>query len=135
MKLEKKIALAARTLDVGKNRIILNTNRLSEIKDAITRQDIRDMVSDNAISVRPIKGRRKVKRRALRRRIGSIKKKTANKKRKYILLTRKLRKYLGELKRKNLVTRDSYYQLRQEIRASRFRSKSHMKEHLAQLKK
>ena len=43
MNLSKKKALAARTLNVGKARILFNVQRLGEIKEAITKQDIRDL--------------------------------------------------------------------------------------------
>ena len=60
MQLNKKKELAARTLNVGIGRIFFNRERLEEIKEAITRQDIRDLVSVKAISVKEIKGRKKM---------------------------------------------------------------------------
>ena len=44
MKLEGKKDLVARTLGVGKGRIVFNVQRLEEIKQAITKQDIKDLV-------------------------------------------------------------------------------------------
>jgi len=41
MKLDKKKNLAKRVLNVGKERIIFVKERLSEIKEAITKQDIK----------------------------------------------------------------------------------------------
>ena len=43
MNLQKKKELAARTLTIGKDRIMFNTSRLDEIKEAITKQDIKDL--------------------------------------------------------------------------------------------
>jgi len=37
MKINNKKELAARTLGIGKSRILFNNSRLSEIKDAITK--------------------------------------------------------------------------------------------------
>ena len=59
MNLRKKKELAARILKVGKERIIFSQQRLNEIKEAITKQDIRDLKRDGAITVREISGRRK----------------------------------------------------------------------------
>ena len=85
MKLDKKKNLAAKTLGVGRDRVIFNINRLDEIKEAITKQDIRDLFSNGAIAVRDIKGRKAVKRRVSRRRMGSVRKKVKNGKRKYVM--------------------------------------------------
>ena len=74
MNLEKKKMLAARTLGVGKARIIFNVARINEIKEAITKQDIRDLAADKAILIREIKGTKKKVKRKTRRRAGSIKK-------------------------------------------------------------
>lgn len=43
MKLENKKDLASRALKVGKNRIAFNKSRLTEIKEAITKQDFKDL--------------------------------------------------------------------------------------------
>src|SRR3989338_6904131 len=103
MNLEKKKILAARTLGVGKERIIFNIERLSEIKEAITKQDIRELFNNKAIFVKEIKGRKKIEKRRSRRRKGSIKKTIKRSKEKYMILARKLRAYLFELRRKELL--------------------------------
>ena len=63
MKLNKKKELAVKILGVGKSRIIFEKSRLEEIKDAITRQDIRDLAASGAIKIRLVKGRKKKERR------------------------------------------------------------------------
>ena len=78
MNLKKKKILAARTLNVGKNRIIFNTNRLDEIKEAITKQDIRDLYATKAIIIQDVVGRRTIQKRKIRRKKGSIKKSQMN---------------------------------------------------------
>ena len=45
MKLDKKKTIAARVLNVGKDRVWFNPERLQEIKEAITRQDIKDLIA------------------------------------------------------------------------------------------
>ena len=130
MKLNKKKELAAKTLEVGKGRIVFNIHRLNDIKDAITKQDIRGLYNDGAILIREIHGSKTKVKRKTRRRAGSIRKIPGNKKRKYIILTRKLRAYLFELRKAEKITEEQYQKLRKEIRASAFRSKAHMKERL-----
>ena len=133
MKLEKKKALAARTLGVGKNRIVFNSARLSELKDAITKQDIKDLKTSGVISIKDKRGRRTLEKRKTRRRGGSVRKKVKGTKRNYVVLTRKLRSYLAHLKRQDSISRENYLSLRNEIKASLFRSLSHMKEHIKQM--
>lgn len=128
MNLEKKKTLAAKTLNVGRDRIVLNVERIDEIKEAITRQDIRDLYLSKAIMIKPISGRKSKPSRNTRRRLGSVKKKPKKGKRHYIILTRKLRSYLKELFLQNKITKEKYLVLRKQIRASEFRSKAHIKE-------
>ena len=100
MKLEKKKILAAKTFNVGKGRIVLNQTRLADIKEAITKQDIRDLYADKAIFIKPLRGRRSAKKRTTRRRSGSIRKHVNQSKEEYICITRKLRSHIAGLKRK-----------------------------------
>ena len=134
MNLTKKKNLAAKVFSVGRSRIVFLKSRLNEIKEAITKQDIRDLFSNGAIAVRDIKGRKAVKRRVSRRRMGSVRKKVKNGKRKYVMRTRRLRRYLGELLKQNKISRELYHTLRKSIKASVFRDKTHIKEHIAQIK-
>ena len=132
MKLDKKKQLAARTLNVGKERIIFNTARLEEIKEAITKQDIRDLMNDKSIAIKEIKGRRKLSKRKTRRRIGSRKKTLRNKKQVYVKLTRKLRRFLFNLKIKRIISKEKFLGLRKEIRSSSFKSLAQLKERIKQ---
>ena len=134
MKLEKKRSLAARTLKIGKNRIVFNTSRLNEIKEAITKQDIKDLKESGAISIKEVKGRRTIVKRKTRRRFGSFKKKVKGGKRKYVLLTRKLRAHLKYLKQSKKITQEEFLNLRKKIRSSTFRSLAHLKEYLKESK-
>ena len=135
MNLQKKVALAIRTLGVGRDRIIFNKERLNEIKEAITKQDIRDLVRDGAIIIMNISGRKAHQKRKTRRRAGSIKKKVNKRKQNYVKLTRKLRKHLKNLKQKNNISSKDYKELRKEIRTSAFRSLNQMKERMKETKK
>lgn len=135
MKLEHKKSLVARTLKVGKGRIVLNKERLAEVKEAITRQDIKDLIENKTVFVKEPKGRKTLKKRKTRRRAGSIKKKVQTRKKDYMAITRKLRAYLKELRKHETISREDYRQLRKEIRTRAFRSKAHLKERIANLHK
>jgi large subunit ribosomal protein L19e len=134
MNLEKKKMLAAKVLKVGKKRIIFIEPRLEEIKEAITRQDIRDLHNDGAIIIREITGRRSVKRTPSRS-AGNIRKKIKKRKRDYMNMTRKLRGYVAELKNQKKLTSEEITELRKKIRNKEFRGKAHLKEHIGGMKK
>jgi len=133
MNLEKKKKLASRALGIALNRIAFNTQRLDEIKEAITKQDIKDLFKDGAIRIKEIKGTRKVVKRTTRRRHGSVRKKLADRKKGYMQITRKLRAYLAQLKRKEQISLENYYSLRKEIRARVFKDKNHLKERIKEV--
>lgn len=128
MNLRKKKALAARTFAVGMGRIEFLEPRLDEIKEAITKQDIRDLCKDGAIIIKNIKGRKTKMIKSKKKTVGNIRKKLNKRKRGYVTLTRKLRKHLAENKEK--LTDKEKEDIRKKIRNKFFRSKSHLKEHM-----
>jgi large subunit ribosomal protein L19e len=134
MKLENKKELVSRTLKVGLNRVVFNTARLNEIKEAITKQDVRDLFVSGAIMVKEIKGTKTKEKRKWRRRSGSIRMSPKGGKTKYVMRTRKLRDYIMRLRDNEMISRDIYLKLRQEIRASVFKDLTHLKERIEVLK-
>jgi len=130
MKLENKKSFAAKVLGVGKGRIVFNNLRLAEIKEAMTRQDVKDLFNQGAISVREIKGRSKIEHRKTRRRAGSKRQPNIDKKRVYMTITRKLRNYAAELRKAEKITPEQFLALRKEIRAHNFKDKFHFKERI-----
>jgi len=135
MNLLKKKDLAAKALKVGKNRIVFNTEGLPEIKEAITKQDIKSLKEEGIITIKPVKGRRKVERRKRRRGPGKIKKTVNHRKQIYVKITRKLRGYLKELKIRGDINTELYQELRKGIRMRAFRSKAYLKEYLKDIEK
>jgi len=129
MDLSKKKKLAKRTLNVGEDRIIFLGSRLEEIKDAITKQDIRDLLKSGAIVIKERKGRKKVQRKRSRS-TGNIRRKAKKKKREYIILTRKLRRWLKSQVSKEKLIKEHLTDIRKKIRNKEFRSKVHLKEYL-----
>ena len=134
MNLSKKKKLAKRTFGVGENRIVFVESRLNDIKEAITKQDMRDLRQDKAIIIKEKKGRKKVIRKR-RRSTGNIRKKINTRKRDYVILTRKLRKYVSEIKNQGKISKEEVNDIRKKIRNKAFRSKSHLKEYIEGLRK
>ncbi|SRR3989344_3547472 len=134
MDLSRKRALIARTLGIGKGRVMFNVNHIAEIKESITKQDIRDLVANRSIFIREIKGR-KTNPAKKRRRAGSIRMRPNSRKRDYIVLTRKLRAYTGEIHKQGKINDKEYDQLRKGIRSKNFKNKSHLKEHIQIMQK
>jgi large subunit ribosomal protein L19e len=128
MNLSKKKELASKVLKVGKNRLHFSQEHLSEIKEAITKQDIRDLHAEGIISIKPVLGRTKIVRRKTRRGPGKIKKTVNKRKQIYVKITRKLRNYIKDLKKLGKIDNEEYKELRKKIRMRTFRSKAHLKE-------
>lgn len=136
MKLDKKKALAAKVLGVGKERIVFVEPRLNEIKEAITKDDIRSLKADGAIIIKEMKGKKlRQKKKKTKRSPGNIRKNARNSKREYIIITRRLRKYVSELRSKNLLKKENVADLNKKIRNRYFKSKSQMKEYLQEAEK
>ncbi len=145
MDLSLQRRLAREVLKVGKDRIWFDPERMDEIKEAITRQDIRTLVNRGAIKVLPKKGvsraRARVlhqkKRKGKRRGPGSRKgKKTARtpRKRAWINKVRALRKFLRSLKERGVVDTKTYRELYRKVSGGFFRNRSHLKIYLTKLK-
>ena len=134
MNIGKKKSLAIRTLKVGKERIVFLKPRLDEIKEAITKQDIRDLQKEGAIIVKDIKGRKKVKK-VNKRSTGNIRKKVNKRKKEYVIMTRKLRRYVAEMKKQGKLSKEEISDIRNKIRNRIFRSKAHLKTYIGGLRK
>lgn len=130
MNLRKKKNLTARALGVGKQRIAFVNERKNEIKDAITKADIRDLVRSGAIKIKEIKGRKKVETRKRKRGPGKVKKKLNNRKAEYVIITRKLRGYVKGLYEADKIDRTKYHALRKRIKNREFANQIQIKEYI-----
>jgi large subunit ribosomal protein L19e len=139
LKLQKR--LAASIIGCSEKRIVFDTDRLEDIKEAITKLDIRALISDGTIKAKPVKGVSKVRARktALQKRKGKRKgsgskkgKKTARlpKKQAWVKKIRIQRQFLKSLRDKELITKSSYHSLYQKSKGGFFRSKRHIKLYL-----
>ncbi len=137
MKLRVQRRLAAAVLNCGLHRVVFNPERLADIKEAITKQDLRLLVADGAISAAPKSGvsrfrarkllvqRRKGRRQGSGSRSGRATARLSSK-RLWINKVRVQRRFLQTLKSKNLVSPAVYSQLRSRVKGGFFRSKRHL---------
>ncbi|MBI4116690.1 hypothetical protein HY449_03015 [Candidatus Pacearchaeota archaeon] len=133
MNLAKKKTLAAKVLGAGKERIVFLNSGLNEIKEAITKQDIRDLKNHGLIIVKERRGRKKVGKRG-RRGQGNVKIKADRRKKDYIAATRKLRGYVSYMLEQGNISEETRKDLLKKIRNRLFRSKAHLKEYLEEIK-
>lgn len=134
MNLRAKKELAAKALNVGKERIIFVKGRLAEIKEAISKQDMRDLNKEGAILTKEVRGRKTNIKRRNRRGPGKIKKKLNLRKKNYMLITRKLREFVKELMTQGKLTKEEAVEIRKKIRNNEFKSKVNLKTYIGGIK-
>ena len=135
MNLRTKKTLATGALKVGRARIVFLKSRIDEIKEAITKQDIKDLKQEGAILVKDIGGRKKSVKRKNKRGTGSIRKKVNVRKRTYVIMTRKLRKIVAGMKLRGEIDKAETKDIRNKIRNRKFKSGAHLKKYVKELKK
>jgi len=138
MNLKNQRKLSAQLLKVGINRIWFDQDRLDEIKEAITKADLKTLINDGVIQAKPIKGISKfrARKKKLQKRKGRQKgpgsrkgKKTARlgRKKAWVSLVRTQRDFVKLLKNKKIITNKSYRKIYKKISGGYFRSKRHIK--------
>ena len=143
MNLKSKKLLAARLLDVGIKRIWLDPTKASDIKESITKEDIRGLVSSGVILVKPVRSnsRGRVRQTLLQKRkgrgIGPGTKKgkkgaRLSRKQKWINTIRAQRNLFNELIEAEVIARDTYRHLRSKSKGGFFRSRRHIKLYLTE---
>ena len=142
--LKKKRELIARMLGIGANRVRFEPDKLDDIADSITREDLRSLVKRGTIWTTKVKGtsrgRAKTKQ-AIRRKSGlgpgSKKgKKTARmgKKSAYVMKIRSLRHHLKVMKDRNEINRQTYWLTYKKVDGGQVRSVSHLRDIVKQTK-
>lgn len=135
MNLRNKKNLAVRALGIGKERIVFLESRKDEIKEAITKQDIRDLIAGGAILVKSVKGRKKIKKKKKGKGPGNVRKKVNKRKQEYVIMTRKLRGYGKEMESQGKINKEDLKEIRKRIRNRAFKSKAHLKNYIEGLGK
>jgi large subunit ribosomal protein L19e len=133
--------LAAEILGVGESRIWIDPYRVDEVEDAITRQEIKALIKEGVIQVKPIhvnsrerwKKRHEQRKKGRRRGYGKRKgKKTARRDRKedWMNRIRKIRRFLRYLRDHGLIDRKTYRRLYMLAKGGTFHSLSSLKHYL-----
>jgi len=136
LKIQKR--LAAQLLKASQNDIWLDSNRLDEIKESITKADIKSLIKDKAIKSKKIRGvsryrarERKIQKSKGRRSgPGSMKGSKGarlSKKRRWINRVRIQRRFLQNLRNKDIIDKSYYRSLYMKSKGGFFRSKRHIK--------
>lgn len=141
MKLAVQKRLASQILKCSPKRVKFNSERLADIKEAITKTDIRGLLGDKTVSAIPARGvsrsrankKAAQKHKGLQRGPGKRKgKKTAINppKKAWMTKIRLQRSFLRELKDKGYLEQEVYKNLYAKAKGGFFRSKRHIKIYL-----
>lgn len=142
--LKKKRELVARILGIGANRVRFEPDKLDDIADSITREDLRSLVKRGTIWTTKVKGtsRGRAKTKQAKRKKsglgpGSKKgKKTARtgKKSAYVTKIRSMRYHLKVMKDRNEINRQTYWLIYKKVDGGQVRSVSHLRDIVKQTK-
>ncbi|MFC1801127.1 50S ribosomal protein L19e [Nanoarchaeota archaeon] len=138
MKLDNRKRLAAEVLKCSPKKIVLDKARLDEIQEAITKIDIKGLIAEGAINLRPKnqQSRSGARRRKTQKRKNQQKGPGKKKGKKYSRVTKKdvwinrirsQRKLLAELKEKESIEVKTYRELYLKAKGGFFRNKRHIK--------
>jgi len=141
LKVQKR--LAAQIIGCSPKRVSFNTDRLEDIKKAITKRDLRLLIGEKAITSKPLFGGSRSRARKLKiqkskgRRKGDGSRKGSfnsrfNTKKVWMASVRVQRKFLRELLDKSIITPAAYRELYLKSKGGYFRSKRHIKLYLAE---
>jgi large subunit ribosomal protein L19e len=142
--IRKKRELIARMLDIGANRVRFEPDKLDDVADSITRENIRALIKSGAIWTTKPKGTSRARaeaKLAVRRKHGigpgSKKgKKTARRGKKEIYITRvrSMRYHLKVLKDRNDINRETFWSLYKKVNGGQVRSLAHLRDLVKQSK-
>ncbi|CAI9831545.1 50S ribosomal protein L19e [Nitrosopumilaceae archaeon] len=135
--LRAKKRLAARVMGVGVNRVYLDPDHLEDVADAITRENIRSLITANTVQKRPFtgtsRGRARVKK-AQRSKRGTKqgskqgrKGARVGKKRTYVAKVRSLRRLLATAKDRGDITNPEFWGLYKKVGGNTVRNKAHLR--------
>lgn len=144
MQLKSQRRLAAQLLKVGQNRVWFDEGRLEEVKEAITKEDIKKLINDWAIQARPKKSisgfrrrKRHLQKRKGRRQGAGSRKGTSNArlpaKEDWIARVRVQRSLLKRLRDKKIINPKVYRDLYRKSKGGFFRSRRHILIYLEEL--
>jgi len=135
--LKTKRQLVSRILGVGVDRVKFDPEHLDDVADAITRDNIRSLITSNVIEIRPIKGTskgrshfKKLQRRKRGTKQGSKKGRKGariGKKQVYVKKIKALRHQLQVSKLRKEITNENYWKLYRQVRGNQVRNLAHLR--------
>jgi len=141
MNLRGQRRLAAEVMKIGANKVRFNEERLEDVSEALTREDIRALVKSGAITKKPERGvsrgrarerdkqKKKGRQRGKGKRGGTSKARTP-KKRSWINKIRAVRDELKNMREKGEITVSEYRKLYRQAKGNLFQSRRHLREHV-----
>ena len=131
--LAKQRRIAADVLKVGVDRVWIDPESTSDVEEAITRADIRDLIEEGVIKKKPKKGvsRGRARVRALKKSLGRRKGHGSRKgtqgarrsrKRQWIIRIRALRRRLKELRAEGIIDKTMYRKLYNKAKGGEIKS-------------
>ncbi|WEL23944.1 50S ribosomal protein L19e [Candidatus Nanohalovita haloferacivicina] len=141
MDLKNQRRMAADIMDVGKDRVWIDPDNQEKVDEAITRNDIRNLIEGGTIQKKDVKGtskgraRKKKKQKQKGRRKGQGRrqgKKTARKssKDKWMENIRAIRSELKEMRDEEEITQEQYRNLYDRAKGGFFRDTKHLKNYV-----
>ena len=143
MRFDHQRRLAAEAMGCGLNRVRITTDPAEQenIFDAITREQVRELVRRHVITMRPERGvsrgrtrARQAQRAKGRRRGHGTRKGSANarspRKDEWVGLIRRIRAYLRELKSQGRIDVATYRRFYRQAKGGMFKSKAHLTQQL-----
>ncbi|MBY6294249.1 50S ribosomal protein L19e [Nanohaloarchaea archaeon H01] len=139
--LKSQKRMAAEVMDVGESRVRINPEEQEKVEEAITRNDIRNLVESGVIEKKDVKGtskgrareNKKQKAKGRQKGHGNRKgKKTARKdsKEKWMEQIRAIRRRLKEMKEEDEIKNDQYWDLYDMAKGGFFRDTNHLENHV-----
>ena len=130
MNLQTQKRIAAELLNVGKSKVKFDETRVNDIKEAITKSDIRSLIKEGVITKKAVNFQSRARARLIKKQKskgnskgpGSVKRKTL-----WVRKIRVLRGFLRELRAKGMLETKDYRNLSLRSKGGYFRSKRHLK--------
>lgn len=135
--------LAAGILGCSPKKVVFDAGRLSEIKEAITKSDLRNLIGQGAIRKLPARGisrartriaqgqKRKDKRKGQGSRKGAAGARTGRKS-VWVRKVRLQRRYLGGLRERGMISQPDFIGLYKKVKGGFFRSRRHLELYLTE---
>lgn len=135
--LKAKRRLVSRILGVGTDRVKFDPDYLDDVTDAITRDNIRSLITANVIEVRPIRGTSKGRAHFKKAQHSKRSKKQGSKKGRkgarvgkkevYVRRIRAMRHQLKVSKSRKEIANESYWKLYKQVSGNQVRNLAHLR--------